>query len=637
MFYSIAKHCIKYWNYSKTLCLCGLICAILTGCDNTNLSGDLGRDIKTIETLHNKVKTVENDSTLVYLKMADNLIIGNSNIPDSLILENTFLKGLYFKKIKQLDSATYYFHKTTDKIDISSISPREIEYFKQTLSNDLITEKSLNNGIDIANKFIKGLQNTENYGALVYPFNYLERVNRTLGKPKEALFYNEKSQQAAKRSGDRNTHAATVIGSTNLLYSYFNKKNEAFIILDSLLRVKPSFSNDVYRQLHTNYGILSFYESDFKQAILHYKKAAYFLRKEVAHPEYYYFLVENHINLSEGYMELKEYDMAKTYLDSASANISKDSRFDNIVFMGEQRIKLSLLMNDNIDNLLNEYNKLTSIHNAFYNEKIKDEFIALNTAKENEKVLANQNKEVELANQSLRFQFILILILSILFSIIGYLIYRQRRFKFEKESLQLHQRLLSSQMNPHFTSNILYNIQNQIKSDQKSAIAYMLKFSRLLRLVLENSTQNYIQLEKELESIRKYMDLQLFRFPTKFTYDIILENMEENDLLFIPPMLIQPFIENSIEHGFSDIDYQGKINIKLVKQNKYVNCIIEDNGIGYNTSKKSNKESFSTKLISEFILRTTKTKVNISNKKNTNNKPSTIVDFYIPFKDTEDD
>ena len=114
----------------------------------------------------------------------------------------------------------------------------------------------------------------------------------------------------------------------------------------------------------------------------------------------------------------------------------------------------------------------------------------------------------------------------------------------------MQQRLLRSQMNPHFTFNTLYAIQNQIKKDPEGAKDYMLKFSRLLRLILENSMQNYVQLEKEIDSLKKYMDLQLLRFPSKFNYQITLKDIEEDDLIFIPPMLMQPFVENSIEHGF---------------------------------------------------------------------------------------
>jgi LytS/YehU family sensor histidine kinase len=192
-------------------------------------------------------------------------------------------------------------------------------------------------------------------------------------------------------------------------------------------------------------------------------------------------------------------------------------------------------------------------------------------------------------------------------------------------------------MNPHFTFNALYSIKNQIATDQKTATDYLLKFSRLLRLILENSIQNFVELQLELELLEKYLALQLFRFPDKFTYSIQLKNIDEDDLLFIPPMLFQPFIENSIEHGFHKIDYKGHINITLEKQDALLFCSIEDNGTGW-SSKSQHKKSSSVELISDFILKTTKKPVKLTNISDTDpHKTGLRVELYVPFKFTEND
>ena len=114
--------------------------------------------------------------------------------------------------------------------------------------------------------------------------------------------------------------------------------------------------------------------------------------------------------------------------------------------------------------------------------------------------------------------------------------------------------------------------------------------------------------------------------------------MEEDELLFIPPMLIQPYIENCIEHGFSGIDYQGQITILLSLQEKFITCVVEDNGKGIRSGSVSDSNATSTKLISEFILKTTKQEINVINK--ADHSPGTHglrVEFLIPFKLTEDD
>ena len=201
----------------------------------------------------------------------------------------------------------------------------------------------------------------------------------------------------------------------------------------------------------------------------------------------------------------------------------------------------------------------------------------------------------------------------------------------------MQQRLLRSQMNPHFTFNTLYAIQNLIKKDPEKSNKYLLKFSRLLRLILDNSISNYVQIDKEIESLRKYMDLQLLRFPDKFEYNFILNRMQEDDLFFIPPMLLQPFVENSIEHGFGGIDYLGIITIELTLENQFIQCNISDNGKGLPTQPR-NKKSTSTLLISDFIEKSTKKKIEIISKKEIDpNQSRLITKFLIPYKLSKND
>ena len=198
----------------------------------------------------------------------------------------------------------------------------------------------------------------------------------------------------------------------------------------------------------------------------------------------------------------------------------------------------------------------------------------------------------------------------------------------------MQQRLLRSQMNPHFTFNTLSAIQDHFKQDKEGASSYLVKFSRLLRLILENSTRNYVPLESELEAIEKFMDLQLIRFPNLFIYDIELTNLERDDLVFIPPMLLQPFIENSIAHGFSGINRKGEISIKLELKEEFISCIIEDNGKGISDSGEIRKNTTSTRLISDFLRKATGKSLLISNKRD---EQGVVVSFLIPFKTTEND
>ena len=115
---------------------------------------------------------------------------------------------------------------------------------------------------------------------------------------------------------------------------------------------------------------------------------------------------------------------------------------------------------------------------------------------------------------------ILLLLIAIVIGFLIFNFYRQRKFKMEQQNFLLHQRLLRSQMNPHFTFNSLSLIKNSIEEDKEQSIKYIQKFSRLLRAIFENSTKDYVPIEDELESLRDYIELQQFRFPDRFNYSL---------------------------------------------------------------------------------------------------------------------
>ena len=164
------------------------------------------------------------------------------------------------------------------------------------------------------------------------------------------------------------------------------------------------------------------------------------------------------------------------------------------------------------------------------------------------------------------------------------LVGRVRR-KDKRKIIELEQRLLLSQMNPHFVFNSLTAIQSYIfRSDPYMAGKYLASFSKLVRLILENSRVQLITIAKEKETIEHYLDLQLLRFDSKFDYTIeVCPDIDlEHNLL--PPMLAQPFIENAIEHGIIHLSTRGQIAIRFKLQDNKVVLEVEDNGIGIKKS-----------------------------------------------------
>jgi tetratricopeptide (TPR) repeat protein len=146
---------------------------------------------------------------------------------------------------------------------------------------------------------------------------------------------------------------------------------------------------------------------------------------------------------------------------------------------------------------------------------------------------------------------------------------------------------LRSQMNPHFIFNALNSVNSFIASnDERTANKYLTDFSLLMRAVLENSEEDFISLEKEIELIQLYTKLEHSRFKDQFDYNITVDEYIQTDEFMIPPMLLQPYIENAVWHGLRYKKEHGLLNISFNKTNETsIEIVIEDNGIGRERSK----------------------------------------------------
>lgn len=143
------------------------------------------------------------------------------------------------------------------------------------------------------------------------------------------------------------------------------------------------------------------------------------------------------------------------------------------------------------------------------------------------------------------------------------------------------QQNLRQQMNPHFVFNTLNSIQYFLfQNDKKSSNFYLSKFAQLLRTVIDNSNQQFVLLKEELSAIEIYLELEKLRFKDKISYTIELDGNIELDKTSIPPMFIQPFIENAILHGLIPLEKNGAISIQLKKEDNSIVCFIVDSGIG---------------------------------------------------------
>jgi tetratricopeptide (TPR) repeat protein len=255
------------------------------------------------------------------------------------------------------------------------------------------------------------------------------------------------------------------------------------------------------------------------------------------------------------------------------------------------------LINDSIanDQYLTQINRLELEHE--YNRREK--------AAEFERMQERLRHESRIRQKDIIIRGMILMV--ILLIIITILYIRHSRVQALYERIDIEQKLLRAQMNPHFIFNSLCAVQELIsRGDPEKANLFIAKIARLMRNILENSLEEYISLEKEIETIRLYIDIQKLRFDSGFDYNIVVGEGLDPENYEIPPMFAQPCIENSIEHGIRLIGGAGLLNISYALSNGVMIFEIEDNGIGRSAAKRTDtrgmeKVSLSTRLTQKRI------------------------------------
>ncbi|MEO5684517.1 MAG: two-component regulator propeller domain-containing protein [Chitinophagaceae bacterium] len=197
----------------------------------------------------------------------------------------------------------------------------------------------------------------------------------------------------------------------------------------------------------------------------------------------------------------------------------------------------------------------------------------------------------------------------------------------QKKMTEIEMQALRAQMNPHFIFNCLNSINRYIvKSDQVTASLYLTKFAKLIRLILDNSNSKNVLLSNELEALRLYIEMEALRFDKKFSYDIYTDNNITTDCIEVPPLIIQPYVENAIWHGLLHKENSGHLQIRLqMAASNLLQCIIEDNGIGRKKAKELKSKTAVTRK--SLGMELTENRLKLLNKYTEENAMIEIVDM----------
>lgn len=183
---------------------------------------------------------------------------------------------------------------------------------------------------------------------------------------------------------------------------------------------------------------------------------------------------------------------------------------------------------------------------------------------------------------------------AILFLVIGILLVRQNRLKAARQKLELEQRQLQAQMNPHFIFNCLNSIQQFVlQNDRANANKYLADFALLMRQTLDNSKDGTISLHREIGYLENYLSFEHMRYEDKFAHNISCAPDINTYVTEVPAMIVQPFVENAVKHGLCNLeDGSGVLHISFYVKDNSLYCDVDDNGIGMKEAQRLKERSF---------------------------------------------
>ncbi len=475
-------------------------------------------------------------------------------------------------------------------------------------------------------------------------YNNLASVFKHLKNYKKAVFYYEKALSVLNTT-DIKRLKATVYNNLGTCYinlkEYLDAKNYLLKALDlyKSLNHYPGMS-----AVYENLGNIFFQNGEDEKAYEYFNKALEYARKvndlegiitgllskaKVDYKKGKYHTAIKELNTA---MELSQKHNIRTSLLEIYRLLARNYAKTGNSQKSADYYERYIVTKDSIFNL--EKEELANKLEVQYQTRLREK-----TIKNLQQ--ANAIKELQLKKNKQRNLFIEIFLLGIIAFVI--LLIRKNKIKFENKIIEFKQKLLRSQMNPHFIFNALATIQGLLmKKEYELASQSLSKFASLMRQIIENSREEYVSLREEVDTVRNYLEIQRIR-KQSFEYEILVDDNLDLDEVEVPPMLLQPFIENSIKHAFPKKNANNKIKIEIKKQSNQILYEVTDNGVGISKSlemkskNKTSHKSYAIEITKERLklLYSKKKKIRfeISDlQKFDRNLHGTKVSFYLPLK-----
>lgn len=548
-------------------------------------------------------------------------------------------KGTFYNATPNLDSAMYYYQQalalaqkkdTGKRMSVTAAYHIGEVYMKRKNFPEAL--KRIRAAYDYRSKYDTGNMDITCFR--------LAELYRSMGNEAE-----QKKYLLEGLGRTSNPRLRTVIASSlGAFYNYHGNLDSAIWYLDNYIIPDTTLYHPMYQA--GKYESKSVYlqqQGKFDEALKNIFMARDIQRTQKKSPPVTYYHIANI------YIGMKNYPEALKYIDTCINLASKEKdtalvSFDaSITDAWEQKAGLHYMMGQYKSAAEAYYEGLVTLRaytdSAYARQiiELEDQY-ALKAKDEKILRLDVSNRDAAKITRLQRIiiaGFIGFVLLAAVFLL---MFYKRRKLREKLRQAELEQKLLRSQMEPHFIFNTLAVLQAMVRNQEtEKSISYLSSFASLLRVNLEHSQSAFVPLEQEVEALSNYLNLQALRFENAFDYFLhVPDNMDD---IFIPPMLLQPFVENAVQHGVQELDYKGIINIDIRKEGDMLHCIIEDNGTGIQENKPvgaNNKQSLSTHINKkrlEMLSRKTgkQSRLEIKNKADLNAGKGTIVEIYFPY------
>ena len=500
--------------------------------------------------------------------------------------------GAGYVQKKMYDSAGYFFSKEEslckksgcdDSVMIRCNFQWYYLYYSQGKYKEALEYQFKN--LDITKK-------ANNYYELAFCYLDITRVFQEMGQSPKAMEYCRLSIPYIEKIADPYLKAQACFNLSHRYLFYSNENNDPGLIDTATKYVKMAIqlgqqSGSIASVCNGYYQLagIAFTKKNYPES-LRLNDSSLVLCHSMGNN---YMAAYNFIDKADTYVEMGDMKEAKRMADSALLYAKLDKNInptiDVYAMMGE---------------IAEKNNDYKGALDAFKNErKISDSIMTAEKSKAINELEQKYNKsqnEIRIKDLSKQKQLYLLLSLAGLFALIGLVFFiRQLTLKNKQKILETEQRLNRARMNPHFFFNALTTLQKfALRDNDGQAMASNLsKFSNIMRETLESTYKEYVTIEQEMEFLNEYLEVQKIRFPQTFSYQVNADKDLDIDELQIPAMIIQPFVENSIEHGFVGVDYPGNVSVEFGSENNELLIQITDNGKGLSTTVKENNEHIS--------------------------------------------